>query len=336
MKKSKFAPPPLTAIISLITFVSVAIYVLPSSTSTSLKENEEEATQLLFTRRIFPNIISFEMLLLIRLSFVIICFVGFITGLMVPPAVLEIPYRPYSKCPRIPIIIEGWRKQVALTSVAWNLLGISFALVSYIGYMTEYNVGNDYNDNHIIKRWIIPITRICWEISAPITLLVSAVVKYALWPAIIAQERKRKKQRNHRHVLQTPRALLQHNANSIMSVIELTLLGGLPIRINHLSLPVLFGSFYIMFSYAIMMSWHKNGQGPAFLYFFLDTTIGNEHTVALWMLLGVLMVFYGLFWSVGRVMDNVIMDESNNELVVVTGHVLYAIGLCTLVCRFRD
>jgi hypothetical protein len=221
------------------------------------------------------------------------------------------PYRPASKLPRVPFKIYGWRKQYPFTSWSWNVLGISFALSAYVAYQVDRNLS--------VAPWLVRLALIMWEIAAPMTLLIGAVVKYALWPAQI-------KQSGTGDVFLAPRALLQHNANVIMAMTETALLGDLPIEFSHISISVLFGCSYVLFSWAIQTTWH--GQGPAFLYFFMDTTLGVEHTIALFALLSVLMIFHGLFCGV----ESLLQVVGNS----IMGHAAFAFAICTLVCRFRD
>lgn len=77
-----FAPPPLSASLTLAAFFAVSVYFLPSSSSEGGAAAEAEAE--LFRRRIFPNIVSFEMLLFVRLFFAFVCFGGFIAGWILP------------------------------------------------------------------------------------------------------------------------------------------------------------------------------------------------------------------------------------------------------------
>jgi hypothetical protein len=124
----------------------------------------------------------------------------------------------------------------------------------------------------------------------------------------------------------TPRALLQHNGNVIMAMTEAALMGGLPVRYSHIATSILYGSVYILFTWAIQMTWH--GQGPAFIYFFMDTTLGDEHTVAIWALVGTLFIFHGLFCGV-----ELILAAVGNH---IWGHLAVVFVLCAMVCRFRD
>lgn len=191
------------------------------------------------------------------------------------------------------------------------MLGISFALSAYIG--SQVDQGQD------VAPWMVRLALILWEIAAPMTLLIGAVVKYALWPAQIEQS-------GTGDVFLTPRALLQHNANVIMAVAEAALMGGLPIQFSHLSISVLYGCSYVLFAWSSQLQWH--GQGPAFLYFFMDTTIGSELSIALYVLLSVLMLFHGVFCGVETLLHMV-----GSSLL---GHAAFAVVLCSLVCRFRD
>jgi len=217
--------------------------------------------------------------------------------------------------------LKGWRKHYPFTAWSWNLLGISFALSTYVGYQVyQSDLNSDSTTNNALPSpWLVHLTLILWEISAPMTLLIGAVVKYALWPAQI-------KATGDGSNFKTTRALLQHNANVIMAVADVALLGGLPMRMYDIPISVLYGCTYVLFSWAIMMTWH--GQGPAFLYFFMDTTIGHESTLALYMLLLFLMVFYSLFCGV-----EIVLSMMGGSIV---GHVGFAFALCILVCRFRD
>jgi hypothetical protein len=224
---------------------------------------------------------------------------------------LKPPYRPQSKVARVQFKMGGWKKQYPFTSWSWNVLGISFALSTYIGYQVD--------QGQQVDPIIVRLGLILWEVAAPMTLLIGAVVRYALWPAQI-------KSTGHGDAFLVPRALLQHNANVIMAVTEAALMGGLPIRYSHLSISVLYGCSYVVFSWATQMSWH--GQGPAFLYFFMDTTLGSEHTISLCVLVCVLLFFYGLFCGVESLLHMV-----GNNLI---GHAAFALALCSLVCRFRD
>lgn len=303
-----YAPPPVAALLSMITFSGLALYFFPTSTVVQPD---------IFVHRVFPAVISVEVLLYVRGAFALICFWGFASAWLTPPATCNTPYRVQSKIPRLPFVLKGWGKQYPFTSWSWNLLGVSFAVSAYVGYQVHHH--QDGDDGDAVQPWLARLALILWEVAAPMTLLVGAVVKYALWPAQI-------KQTGRGDNFLTPRALLQHNANVIMAVTEVALLGGLPVHFEDISISVLYGCSYVFFTWTIMMTWH--GRGPAFLYFFMDTTLGNEHTMALYVLLSVLMAFYGLFAGIETALS--ILSSS------LLGHVGFAIVLCSSVCRFRD
>ena len=121
----------------------------------------------------------------------------------------------------------------------------------------------------------------------------------------------------------------------MMAVAETALLSGLPVRLDRIPIAILYGVIYILFSYAYMLRWHS--QGPAFLYWFLDTTF-HGHTIALYVLLFVLFVSYGAFCGVGYISAKVgeMLSSSDDEMVEFGGRLAFAVALCTLVCRFRD
>jgi hypothetical protein len=208
------------------------------------------------------------------------------------------------------------------------VLGVGFGVSSYITYRQMMILSLDSEQQHQqmmtavrgVDPTLVKLGLILWEVSAPMTLLIGAVVKYALWPAVV-------KQHGNGGTFLTPRALLLHNGNVLMAVCEVSLLGGLPVRFSHLSISVLYGCAYIVFTWLIQLQW-RNGDGPAFIYFFMDTTLGWEHTISLYALLTTLMIFHGLFCAI----ESLLEFTGHNVLA----HVGVALALCVLVCKFRD
>lgn len=208
--------------------------------------------------------------------------------------------------------MTGWRTQMPFTSWSWNLLGLSFALSGYVAYATSRD--------EPVNPWVLRAALLVYEVAAPQTLLVSAVVKYAIWPKVL-------KGTGDTTDLRSIKTLLWHNANSFMALLEVALLGGIPVYGAHLPVAPLFGFAYVLFSWSMQHFW-KPKDGPQFLYFFLDTTLGETATFALVALLLVLMSFFGLFYLAEMVLGIL----GTNVLV----HSVFILVICVGVCRFRD
>ena len=209
--------------------------------------------------------------------------------------------------------MKGFRTQLHFTSWAWNLLGISFALNSAIALMVAYGMGDKLNP------WLLRAALLIFEVAAPNALLVACVIRYAIWPRILSSGGSTTQLRHWR-------TLLWHNANVIMALTEVSLLGGLPVRFSHFAVAPLFGIVYILFTWYMTPYWVE--EGPQFIYFFFDTTLGYTTTIALVILLLVLMTFYGLF-----VVGDQLLDHLGGGPIV---HALAVVLVSSLVCRFRD
>lgn len=66
-----FAPPPMSAVVSIVVFIGVAIYYLPTGTDVPPE---------IFVNRVFPEYLSVEAMLFIRAFFALVCFGGFASG----------------------------------------------------------------------------------------------------------------------------------------------------------------------------------------------------------------------------------------------------------------
>jgi hypothetical protein len=164
-----------------------------------------------------------------------------------------------------------------------------------------------------------------WEISAPCTLLVSSVIRYAIWPRVLAASR------GNTATLKVGRVLMMHNMNSVYAVTELALMGGLPVRFSELSLLPLYGIIYVIFTWSVSMSWtdEPSTTGPQFIYFFFDTTLpGLQPTLALLALLLVLLISFGIFCACEHV-----LAWLGSGLMA---HLAFCIVVCASVLRFRD
>jgi hypothetical protein len=170
--------------------------------------------------------------------------------------------------------------------------------------------------------WALRLAVVSWEISAPCTLLVAAVVRYVLWPAALAKDPPV-------HALGSLRNILMHNMNVLMAVTECFLLSGMPVRWSDCSLTPLWGCVYVVFTWSVSLSWARKEHGPQFLYFFFDTTVpGYTPSLALIFLLIVLLAAYTFLCSVGELTH------------YLGGGIAARMGLGGLLCfgvmRFKD
>ena len=211
--------------------------------------------------------------------------------------------------------MRGYRTQLPFTSWAWNLLGISFLLNGLIALWIA-------NDKEVyVTPWLLRAALLVYETAAPTTLLVACVVRYAIWPRVLEAS-------GDSAQLKGFQALVMHNVNVFMALTEVSLLGGLPVRFSHCSVAPMFGLVYILFTWIMIPRWTP-GEGPQFIYFFFDTTLGVKFMfIALLALLLVLMSFYGLFGAIDQS-----LSHFEGGLIV---HVLAVIVVSSVVCRFRD
>ena len=305
------APPP---------WHSIAIYFMLLALWTSLLPTwealDELATMETFTHRVFPELLSIKALAYIRLSLAAIVWVTTIDFYLSNNVDVMTVYLPGSKLHPTILQLRGIRTQFPFTSVAWNILGLSFTLAGYIALQAA--------DDKDVGVWTLRCAIICWAIAAPFTMLVAVVVRYALWPKVLEDGGTTEN-------LSSYRALLQHNANVMMALTEQALLGGLPVRWELVSFINLLGCAYTLFLWNVNCSWgiDVTKHGPQFLYFFYDTTLpGFFPSGALLTLIAVLLVFYGLFVSTGS-----ILNMLPGGLVT---HVLFVLVVSSAVMRFRD
>jgi hypothetical protein len=227
-----------------------------------------------------------------------------------------------SKLKPLPIDLSGLRSQAAFTSWCWNLLGISFAVSGLLTLYVE-KCRNHYSYDEIAAfpymKLVLRASILLFEMAAPLSMLVSFVVTYVLWPKALKG--------NGSDSCKRTTVLIQHNANAIMSLVELGLLGGLPVRFTDLPLAPMFGVAFILFSWGMRFSWVPSGE-PQFLYFFLDTTLGKKSTIALVILVGILIAFYAIFVLV----EDIILYLGGGMKV----HVGVVTVVSMFVCRFRD
>lgn len=230
------------------------------------------------------------------------------------------------------MVLKGWKSISTFTWWSFLLLGLSFLALASISFMAASGGGGEDN----IPQWLLRFALLSFEISAPGGFLVSTVVKYALWPQSL-----KNKGPSGTAMFRSFFGLVTHNANIIMILIELCLLGGTPVCLEHLAVSPSMGILYVLFTWFMMHRWKPNEEGPNFIYFFLDTTLGKDATIALVALVTVLFGFYLLLAMLCKYVLNS-SGSNNDEEESLLGNdailprLLLVVGLSKLVCRFRN
>lgn len=196
------------------------------------------------------------------------------------------------------------------------MLTISFLLSGSTAFLLAHGKS--------VHPWILRVAHVSFEIAAPTELLVASVIKYAIWPRLLTNNR------STIH-LKTFVTLMMHNGPIFMILIEVCFLGKIPILLSNIAVAPLFGVIYVFFSWYMSDKWLSKKEtkksGPQFLYFFLDTTLQAESSAALIILLLVLLSFYFLFW----VADDLLMHVPN-----AIGRMAAVLFVVPVFCRFRD
>jgi hypothetical protein len=311
------APPPWHSV-AIIGFMALFfIRSLPAWSSI-----DEIAITETFTRRIFPELISLRTLATIRtIQALLIWATSFHAVFMSKGFVFSTSYLPQTKLKMVDNQLTGLRTMFPFTSVSWNLLGVAFTLSAYIAWSAVAMELKESGDDRVVHTFILRTAILVWEVAAPNTLLVAAVVRYVIWPGVL---RAGSDTANLRH----PRNMLMHNSNVLLALIETSLTGGLPVRWSEVSLAPLLGCMYVLFSWNMTDKWNDKEHGPQFIYFFFDTTLGATTSYALVALLTVLLIFYTLFVSVEHILAY--MDGG------WPFHVAFVVAVSSAVMRFRD
>jgi len=110
--------------------------------------------------------------------------------------VQNIPFRGVFRCEPFSLV-QGFLTLSSFTMVAWTIEGIAFFLFGAIPLLVRAG--------YELPPWVLRLAIVCWEISAPSALLVSAVVKYVLWPLMLMKKKT--------DFLKKPLVLLAHNLN---------------------------------------------------------------------------------------------------------------------------
>jgi hypothetical protein len=223
------------------------------------------------------------------------------------------------------------------------MLGMYFTISTYICMDALRLNLNDpvaiyrYNEQH---RWLLRAGIAFWGIAAPCTILVAAVIRYVMWPAVI--------RRGGPHSLNSWRNIWMHNSNVLFALMERCLFSGMPIRFSEWALAPLYGCLYVLFSWNMTHAWNERRHGPQFIYYFLDTTLpGYYCSIALLSLLAVMTTFYAIYATTDSIlsfleyllhyMNHAITGVSDsNEYLDFFAHLLVTVFLSSLVMRFSD
>lgn len=280
----------------------------------TLPQNLDElATVETFTQRIFPEFLSLPALAIIRLGIASTIWMVTIFMIFIDSWAIETTYRPDSKLQNTTLKMQGLRTLCPFTSWCWIMLGSNFSFSGYIALLASMGRQSE------IEPWVLQAALVLWELSAPFALLVSAVVRYAIWPVVLASGKK--------HKLGCFRNQMQHNMNSVYALAEMALLGGPPLKVAHLSLPALVGSIYILFTWFNCYCYADEKFGPQYIYWFMDPTLGRKSFVALVVLLAVLVMSFLTFYF----LEAIIHYTGNN----ITAHCVCVILVASAVIRTK-
>eukprot|EP00550_Attheya_septentrionalis_P007210 CAMPEP_0198286986 /NCGR_PEP_ID=MMETSP1449-20131203/5940_1 /TAXON_ID=420275 /ORGANISM="Attheya septentrionalis, Strain CCMP2084" /LENGTH=378 /DNA_ID=CAMNT_0043984863 /DNA_START=114 /DNA_END=1250 /DNA_ORIENTATION=- len=353
------APPPLHSVILVATLLSIVLYSLPS-----LSSLEHAASLDLFVTTEFDVGPVSTMLALgcVRLAFSALILSTTLYVVLFEPFTVMSTYLPQSKLQSGVIYFEGFMTLAPFTVWSWILLGVSFLLNGMIPILVSYgydleesssssslSLSLSNNNVYLYNNWLRQLALVSFEVAAPTAMLVSVVVRYAIWPDNLEST-------GHTNGLRKTTTLLMHNANTIMVLVEIGLLGTLPVRYSDAALAPLFGIIYLLFSWSMSGRWtnvkpftpspNNNNNikdndddkvvkctttalGPQFIYFFLDTTLGYTTSYAILALLTVLMAVYGIFGTI----DHILVQYLGGGFLT---HLTVVVALASLVCRFRD
>eukprot|EP00816_Leptocylindrus_hargravesii_P005791 CAMPEP_0196807030 /NCGR_PEP_ID=MMETSP1362-20130617/6979_1 /TAXON_ID=163516 /ORGANISM="Leptocylindrus danicus, Strain CCMP1856" /LENGTH=232 /DNA_ID=CAMNT_0042180775 /DNA_START=72 /DNA_END=767 /DNA_ORIENTATION=- len=231
MAKLKTAPPPLHTKVLVLVMTLIFAFFLPS-----MKTLDEAARIDTFTRCLFPDLIPIKAVAACRLLFASVIFGETVISVRGPGWVQETHYLEKSMLDKCNIKFVGWRTQTPFTSWSWILLGIAFLLAGLIP-MIDGHGGS-------VPQSFLRIGLVSFEVAASAAMLVSAVIKYAIWPRILKDRGSAGTVR-----LRHWSVLMRHNANVIFVMLEVGLLGGLPVRLSEMAFAPLYGISYVLFSW---------------------------------------------------------------------------------------
>lgn len=206
-------------------------------------------------------------------------------------------------------------------AISWNLLGFSFFLSGLIPLLVEQDKQYILEEHPLILRAAL----ISFEIAAPCALFISFIVTYSLWPTAF---------NTHGPTgtvgFKSWVSLSQHNANTMMVLLELCLMGGLPVKVSHASFAPLYAGCYQIFMWIMAPFWVPS-HGPVFLYFFVDTTLGKKTTYFMMGLITV--IFLSFLFFAGLEVGVSMIEHSEHGVVMNLGCVILISWMLT---KFND
>ena len=322
------APPPWHAWVYVVIVMTTSIRQCQSTIHTI----DEVAVLDTFTNRVFPEYISLLMLGWIRFAIAVSIWVVMVSTITSDGWIQTTNYPPHSKLQSgVKIAMKGSRTLFPFTSWCWILLGISFTCNSALALGVAYK-GEEMVLPYIQSTpWILRSILMVWQTAAPCAFLVSSVIRYVIWDKV-------KNGPGDTKHLKHIRNMFSHNLNSVYVLLEVALLGGLPVRINEMYLGPIYGTVYVLMAWSLTGFWAEKRFGPHFIYFFLDTTVGYATTISLAALTATLSMFYVMLayatvW-LSSLTDYYIFTDFPQVLLAC--HVGFVVGLASLVCRMND
>lgn len=275
--------------------LSVSIPFLPSP-----EEIDGLSDAPVFAHRKFPDLVSLWTLAVVRLVIASIALgLTLWLALVDPGWDVDPNYKARSRCRRTVVRLQGIGTLCPFTSWAWMILGFGYLCRGLVALAVYYGseTGSATTTTTTTVPWMsfvlsnkqfLRATFVLWELTGPLAFLVSCAVKYAIWPQALRSGKP--------HHLAGFRNQLQHNANAIFALLEVTLLGGLSVEFSHLSMASLLGFSYLVFTWFMSVFYFGSKTvGPQYLYWFLDTTLEETTTMAVMALFFALVLFFGVF-----------------------------------------
>jgi hypothetical protein len=325
-KLLRHSPPPWHTLVAVVAIHLWFVSNIPSMESLDQVANKETLMNVKH-----PNVFSIEQVATIRLILGSVMILDTLYTLGFGRWEQSTMYFPGSKLKAAQIPFRGIQFTGSLTAslrtisstTVWCFMveGITFIMLGAIPWYIILT-GNEPS------TWILRLAFFCWEAVAPASMMVSATVKYVLWPMALMS-----KDPSSTDFLKSTGVLLKHNLNILSSLVEVAILGALPVRYADFSVgALLLGLPYLCFTYYMMYSWvDLKLHGPQFIYPFLDTTMGLISTLCIVGILGMYIVSHASFaW-----LHNFVVSEPFANMGI-GAHIGAVVIAGAALCRFRD